>query len=68
MKNGNFAAHLVIKKSRLTGKYGAGFASRISGEFVRSYGYWFGSQMSWKPFKEAVKAAHEEAARLNAQL
>lgn len=60
----NFAAEIVVRKNGSS--YVAGFASKTGkGEKVSSYGKWFGSQMSYRPFREAMKAAQSEAARLN---
>ena len=60
----NFAAEIVVRKNGSS--YVAGFASKTGkGEKVSSYGKWFGSQMSYRPFSAAMKAAQSEAARLN---
>jgi hypothetical protein len=60
----HFAAEIVVKKQGNT--YMAGFASKTSGRKITSYGKWFGSQMSWRPFNRAMDAALAEASRLNA--
>ena len=53
------------------GIYMAGFASEIpkrSGwEDVADFGSWFGSQMSYRPFRCALSDAHELAESLNAK-
>ena len=59
----NFAAEIVVRKNGSS--YVAGFASKTKGEKVSSYGKWFGSQMSYRPFRAAMAAAQSEAARLN---
>ena len=59
-----FAAEIVVRKNG--NEYVAGFASKTGkGAKVSSYGKWFGSQMSYRPFRAAMEAAQAEAARLN---
>lgn len=64
----NFAAEIVVRKNPTTGLHEAGFASKTTGTKVASYGRWYGSQMSYKPFHAAMDAAHAEAERLNAAM
>lgn len=62
----NFAAEIVVRKTATS--YVAGFASKTGkGQLIASYGKWFGSQMSYRPFRAAMAKAHVEAARLNAE-
>ena len=60
-----FAAEIVVRDNG--GTFEAGFASRTNGVKVRSFGKWFGSQMSYRPFREAKQAAQDLAADLNAK-
>ena len=62
----NFAAEIVIRKNN--DGYEAGFASRTSGTKVESFGKWYGSQMSYRPFLAAMAAAEDRADELNAEL
>lgn len=58
-----FAAHLVVRKNG--NQYLAGFASKTPGQTVKSFGKWYGSQMSYRPFAAAQKAAEAMAEKLN---
>ncbi len=60
----NFAAEIVVRKNG--DKYVAGFASKTGrGSKVESYGSWYGSQMSYRPFRAAMARAEALAAKLN---
>lgn len=61
-----FAAQIVIRKNN--NGYVAGFASKTTGAKVESFGKWYGSQMSYRPFRSAMDAAEARAAELNASL
>ena len=63
-----FAAKIVVRKNATTGKHEAGFASKTSGVIVAEFGRWFGSQMSYQPFHEAMAAARAYADKLNSEL
>ena len=62
-----FAAKIVVRKNA-TGKHEAGFASKTSGVIVAEFGRWYGSQMSYQPFHEAMAAARAYADKLNSEL
>ena len=62
----NFAAEIVVRKNG--DKYVAGFASKTGrGSKVESYGSWYGSQMSYRPFRAAMARAEARAAQLNGE-
>ena len=63
-----FAAKIVVRKNTTTGKHEAGFASKTSGVIVAEFGKWYGSQMSYQPFHEAMAAARAYADKLNSEL
>jgi len=57
-----FAAHLVVRQSTRTGLCYAGFASSLpprgkGHRDIASFGRWFGSQMSYRPFRVAQRNA-----------
>lgn len=60
----SFAAHLVVKFTP-NGGFRAGFSSELPGVIHRSFGKWYGSQMSYRPFAAAMQAAMDEAVRWN---
>jgi hypothetical protein len=60
----NFAAEIVVRNN--AGTYLAGFASKTGkGEIIESFGSWYGSQMSYRPFRAAMARAEALAAALN---
>ena len=61
-----FAAEIVIRKNN--NGFESGFASKTTGAKVESFGKWYGSQMSFRPFRSAMAAAEARAAELNASL
>jgi hypothetical protein len=61
----NFAAKIVVRKTA-AGNYVAGFASQTGkGQIVATFGCWYGSQMSYGPFRRAMAAARDAAQRLS---
>jgi hypothetical protein len=58
-----FAAEIVVRKNGTS--YEAGFASKTKGEKIESFGLWYGSQMSYRPFLAAMASAEVRAAQLN---
>ena len=63
-----FAANIVVRKSNRDGKAYAGFASQVSGKTLKTFGSWYGSQMSYRPFNSAMGAAREYARKYNQAL
>ena len=63
-----FAATIVVRKSPRDGKAYAGFASKVSGDTLKTYGAWYGSQMSYRPFNAAMAEARAYAECYNARL
>lgn len=59
----NFAAEIVIRQN--PNGYQAGFASKTTGTKIETFGRWYGSQMGYRPFRNAMKAAEARAAELN---
>ena len=63
----SYAVEIVVRKKE--GTCYSGFASeypiRKGFEPINSYGKWFNSQMSFKPFKKALKEAEMECRGLN---
>lgn len=62
----NFAARITVRQNTRTGQTLAGFASNLprpGNEWrdVANFGRWFGSQMSYRPFKEAMTKARDLA-------
>lgn len=59
---------LVVRRSKATGEYMAGAASEFPlSHFkqVKSFGRWYGSQVSYKPYRRARMEASMYAARMN---
>ena len=61
-----FAATIVVRESARDGKAYAGFASQVSGKTIRTFGSWYGSQMSYRPFARAMGEARKLASEINA--
>ncbi len=61
-----FAATIVVRKSHRDGKHYAGFASQVTGRTIKTFGSWYGSQMSYRPFNSAMSSARNLAETLNA--
>jgi hypothetical protein len=63
----SYAAEIVLRKKE--GRYYYGFASQFplnkGYKEVNSYGRWYGSQMNYKPFREAYNEAKKECETLN---
>lgn len=62
----NYAARITVRQNTRTGRTVAGLAStlpRLSREWkdVVNFGKWFGGQMSYKPFQEAMRRAKDLA-------
>ena len=62
-----YAVEIVVRKKE--GKFYYGYASQYPQnkgfEPINSYGKWYASQMSFKPFRTALKEAKNECIRLN---
>jgi hypothetical protein len=60
-----YAAKIVVRR-KADGKYYAGFAKNVgAGETIKTFGSWYGSQMSYKPFCNAMQSARDLADSLN---
>lgn len=63
-----YPIHLVVRKSMIDGTHHCGPASKLPltrYEHVASFGYWYGSQMSYRPYRDTVEEGCELAARLD---
>lgn len=66
----NFSASIVVRQNITTGETVAGFASNLPRESrewktIASFGRWFGSQMSYAPFRRAMSNARKYAEYCN---
>lgn len=65
-KHMTFAAKIVVREIAPQ-TFAAGFASKVgAGRTVEEFGCWYGSQMSFRPFRRAMQAAQDKAIALNA--
>ena len=63
-----YAIYLVVRKSKSHGTHYCGPASSLPLSLyhhVRGFGEWYGSQMNWQPYKDAVDAGWNLAIQLD---
>lgn len=59
----SYPVHIVVKQDG--SQFRAGASSKVSGRVVQSFGKWFGSQMKYKPYQEALNSADRAAKQMN---